>query len=1391
MQEVILKPHIFDDREAIKFDLVEGATINDFIKDAKLPTVLNKHIRASINGIPATVEEFSVPLKIDDKISIYVVPMGGDDGGKSILRIVAMIAIVAVAPLAISAYAGLTTTAFTYGGYVAATMAFTAVGMLAVNALIPPPTLNTGVDGGSMGASASTLYTVTGQSNAMSPYGIIPRLYGTHLFYPLLCTQPLVWNSGKSSYMTAVYDFGFAEIEQSDMRIGTTSIDNYEITTNFLPVTKGDDLTLYTQRVDIQNTAIELKKGAETVRETALETNIAEIEISLPRGLVNINDRGDYTATTVDLKIIYRKAGSSDVWSSANIINVGAGIKHDIPSDTLDIFMQKSTANGWNNPTNNYYIPTTTDLIINAHRPIKKGEVISNILNGGIKIGETRTVIEDAPAGKDIAIRINKPFTNFVRNERGDEAKYFPTSFGVKNDVMSISNNTVDPYVVTAKIEFDTLDKYEIKIVRLTDDAVDRVYSTTTWQLLRSFQDDTVMELDHDHTVLELSLKANEQINGVVENLNAICMSKLKVYTHQDRYTIEKSNNPAWVVYDILTGSANAGAIKENQIDLTTFLNFSYYCDELVTVLTSTGEEFQQKRHTCNIVVKGETTVNDLVMSVLSQARASLKLTANGRYGILIDQKKDLPNQMFTNRNSSGFSSERNYADMPHALRVKYINPLKGYEIDEVIVYADGYDKINAEKFEDLETFGITDYYEAYRHGRYTLAQIIAYQEKFTIDVDLEYLSVLRGDLVSVQNDVAEIGGLPVRVKEVLNGGLNIIVNDVIPYDDTKEYHYLVRADGINILQGAIADVVNETEIVLAVANPLIKAGDLFVYGFKDQVTKDYIVNYIMPSGDLKAKLTLSPYDPAVYTADTGRMPVYESGIAPEIGNECRVKIEDLKTDYRLSFDNRLPVPTFNISWNVTSVAPLKHYRIEWGSNSINGLDFTTDGYTNDTEYILKLPNLKDNPRLNGVDVVVKITPISLNDEPCIATYGDIVKIAPDEVAPIDVEFFNVNIVSETLNLTWRASEDIDIDYYIIKFNASIDPVSATWERSTVLTDKISYDTLRHTTNARSGTYLIKAIDTSGNMSVNATRVITQIPNIINLNFVELIQDAPSWDGQKNSLINESGELQTASATAEPTCSCTVCDGVWRDAKPWCDTIAWDDTPFDYRGTIFKQSGSYTFENMLDLGDIYTPRISTDIDAYSSKAEEIMYNWVKLSDVSALAFARYDLWSAQIMVKMASKLSSIATWDKLSDVVLMSDGLAGDWTDASLVEMGDFTGRYFRFYLEIQSQSDTVRVNITDAQITVDMPDRVISENDIISAVGVNRVEFIPAFFVVPALAIAMDNANKGDRYIVSNKNESGFDIEFLDTNDVSISSQFDFMAKGYGSKTDKIIQRS
>lgn len=1382
-----IKPHLFTSEGVINLEIEPNTSIETIIQKSMIPNEIKDAIVVYVDDTYIDPKDYEITkTKQDQIINISVLPRGGGDSGKGIMRLVAMI-VVTIASIYTGGLAG----AVYFGGSAVATsaltMAFSAIGMLAVNALIPMPSVDTGSFNNT--ETASITRTITGASNQVSPYSKVAKIYGIHKYYPKFAGQPYIYNANEDSYMIGLYDFGYSEVELNDIRLGTTPISDFIVDTNFLSNSLGDDFKYYTRIVDIENVGLELLHNTPIQRSTPLATNSAEVEINFPSGLTKINDQGDLTKRSVNFVVKYRKEGSNDPYSYEGLNIHGSAVDYDLYYNVSSIKVRLPLEYLYTDislKVSVYGISGSYQITADITGALYTGDIIN--ISNSFTAGQNYIVQQNVSAGSNKTIKLDKPFT-FTKHVNENSSKNFiynnfyvlPLT-GATN--FTISANKRSAFTIFSRLNFPSADQYEIVVERITEDSTDtQVIDVSAFSLLRSFKDDQPCNFRTYHSMYELKIKANEQINGVVQNLNAICTSKLNVYDGAD-FNIEFTNNPAWIVLDILMGSASKYPMVLDKIDINSFKVFADYCDELVSNQIS-GEAYISKRHTINIVVDYTVTVYELIGSILSSCRSQLIITTTGKFGIMTDQAKDLTLQLFTPRNSTGFEATRTYADIPHALKVKFVDPDQDWVLNTVIVYNDGYDVNNAVDFEEVETFGIINYAEAWRYGRYMLAQMIAYQESFTLNIDLEFLTVKKGDKVAVQHDVPRIGGIPLRVKEILNDGLTIIVNDHVNFNLDDDFKYTVRSANLNIQSGDIVGSNAPNELTLGVANPDIHIGDLLVYGVVDHVTNDFLIKSIEPEEDLKAKLTLVPYNEDVYSADVGSLPSYDQPIAPEIIGNCRIGVHDLSIINKIEYINRYPHVTLTINWEVLGGAFASYYELEVRNDQLSGNDFVLVGkyYKTQANY-LTLVNLVDQTELIDRVYSFRITAVDVFGNRCKAS--DIVEtvILGDSTRPPDIDHLNINILSEQLNLTWNMPDALDISHYVIRYTPETSLGKVSWESSTLLTTDISHNTLRHSTVARTGTYMIKAVDTSGNVTLNPAYAVTTIPNLEDLNVIEVISPSPDWIGHKHNMEINGTELQLSDNMPKVLCDYPdwiLCNGIWDDTKYWNDNARWLDSPnLDY-SCSYKTSGYYDIGYILNLGEIYTSRLSSKITASARACNDFIANWDLLSNVSVLSISSSDTWNVDIEVQTATELSGFGSWDLLSNVVLISDTIGTDWSTPNNIAIGDFTGRYYKFRLNAKSSSSRLIVKINNVDIEVDMPDRIYSDNDIIVNDQGMQYRYDIPFHATPSIAISIDNAELGSYYNITNKNRFGFDILFKDGSDLPIDAQFDLLAKGYG----------
>lgn len=903
----------------------------------------------------------------------------------------------------------------------------------------------------------------------------------------------------------------------------------------------------------------------------------------------------------------------------------------------------------------------------------------------------------------------------------------------------TVVGSTARPFTLVAAVDFYESATHEFQIVRRTPVSEDnRSANNITITLIKSFQSGAVFNLSRVHTMVEMRLLANDKISGVVNNISAVCTSVLRVWDGAS-WVYQPSRNPAWIVYDVLTGEANPAPLRDDQIDLASFYRLAQLCDEQISTPLINGTTSVGPRYACDLVVDYETTVYQLIESILSVCRSTLIMSQSGKYGVLIDQAQSVPRQLLTPVNSWGFSGNRTYSDRPNALRVKYVEPELNWQMNEILVYDDGYNVGNARTFEDLATFGITDGARAWRFGRYMLAQGLQRSETFSLTLDVENLAVQRGDLVRVAHDVPKIGGLGARVVDVYGNQVKVSEEVLITLTD-----YTIRLRDGSIRTGKILDTADDGLLTLDNTSG-IEPDDLIVIGTTERVTQDYLVQEIRPSSDLAADLTLVRYVEGVYTADEGEIPPWEGGLTDTIVNATDLKVVNLIGSAKLVYDLRIPYSRIELKFGVEGTAyyQCKIYLVK------AGFDNELIGDTKDFTYLELINTIVEYAKLGYRRYYV----VPFNTVGIMGTgaYVDVL-VEPDRERPPTPYGFSVNVQSELVELFWQLSEAPDIAHYNIRYTPEV--ISPRWNASQFLS-QVSWQTNHTSAGARTGTYMIKAVDTSGNESLEAMKR-TTVEKLPNINYIERVEDhLRNWDGL-DYLTDSRGSVLYSS-------------GADSDVQP----VAY-----------------YVCKEIVDLGEPYEVRISSKIRAYGQHSDDLIYKWTTLADVPAMARATSSEWDAWVEVRVSDTQTFIASWETMAEIDPIAKDNESDWSDWRAVEVGDFTGRYFQFRLQLRSYNNLVRPVVTDGTIEVDMPDRIDYGPDIEIPIGGLTIFFNPAFRVTPSIAISIDGNDQPVMAQIIEKDRDSFTVQLLNrmAGNAPASGRIDWQAKGYGRRAVKSI---
>ena len=309
------------------------------------------------------------------------------------------------------------------------------------------------------------------------------------------------------------------------------------------------------------------------------------------------------------------------------------------------------------------------------------------------------------------------------------------------------------------------------------------------------------------------------------------------------------------------------------------------------------------------------------------------------------------------------------------------------------------------------------------------------------------------------------------------------------------------------------------------------------------------------------------------------------------------------------------------------------------------------------------------------------------------------------------------------------------------------------------IADKVSRPANTVVVPAMTGTYFIKAFDKLGNGSENAVSAVAIIENIKGLNTVATSTQNPGFTGSTTNMVVVDNKLRLDTATLFDSVA-----GNFDDASGLFDAGG---------GGNIASSGSYEFDTHIDLGAVYTSRLTANMAVART-------SFVSLFDD---AQGNFD--------DRAGLFDSDPTEFDDTNTELLVATTEGDpsgsptYTDFRKFFVGDYKARAFKFKVQMTSEKSIATQEVSSLSVNVDMPDRVVAEADVVSGTSASgkAITFSPAFKSLQGVGISAQNLATGDFYAITNKSETGFTIEFFNSSSATVSRTFDYVARGYGEK--------
>lgn len=421
--------------------------------------------------------------------------------------------------------------------------------------------------------------------------------------------------------------------------------------------------------------------------------------------------------------------------------------------------------------------------------------------------------------------------------------------------------------------------QYDVRLTRVDTNwgtsSNDSKTGAMTWTVLRTIRYGAVSTTGTKKFAMRI--KATDQLNGAISQFNCILSQPIPVW-HADTSTwvTEDSRNPAFIFRYVMKDSpANPRKVSVDRLDDAEIKAWAQECADKGFVYSTNVDQ--------------PVTLFALLQDICAAGRASFNVR-DGKYSVVRDLPQSTPVQVFTPRNSSGFSGTRAFPDAVHALRVQFTNPDANWQQDERVVYDDGYNQSNATNFEVLTLRGVTDPDAAWRLGRYHLAASRLRPTTYTWNTDIENLVCTRGDLVLFAHDVIEVGCAWGRVTDMLGNvagdgsvtATSITLDEQMRPEVGKSYSMRVRRnDGTVAISSVTFAQYDSPSQTATLSSPIagVNYGDLVTFGETGSDVLSLVVTRVDPAADFAAKITAVDAAPAVLNADSGTPPPWTSGI--------------------------------------------------------------------------------------------------------------------------------------------------------------------------------------------------------------------------------------------------------------------------------------------------------------------------------------------------------------------------------------------------------------------------------------------------------------------------------------------------------------------------------
>jgi hypothetical protein len=840
------------------------------------------------------------------------------------------------------------------------------------------------------------------------------------------------------------------------------------------------------------------------------------------------------------------------------------------------------------------------------------------------------------------------------------------------------------------------------------------------------------------------------------------------------------SDNPADCIEDYLTNTIYGRSIPTSQIDSTSFTTARNICDTEVTVGDKT-----QKKYTCNGILNTNNKALDNIEKLLTSCRGSL-IFSGGKYKLLIDDTGTAV-QTFDEDNIVGaFELALGGKEYKaNKIRANFFNRTRDMQGDFAIVESSTFKtEDNGLSLERAIELPFTDQMER--------AQMIS-----TINMKQSRQSLVFKFTSTIVGLRAEIGDVVFISLESLgwntlnsNQGkkfkimkLAIKNNDEVDitareYDDDVYDFGLIQAEdtspNTSLPNFSFVDkpaISTPSEELIAIPPTLFNRVTInwtqpnksSVESYEIGINRLNSVRFAnKPSYDFEGRsvtesFTIDKLEEGQYFVAVrakNRLGVY-SDFATEIFEvknfstlpavntpAINFVTEELFTTTQGSGVKAKAILTFgtsvNTEWEDLGVT-IDHYDVEFKKSTEASFQGAGTSQGTNFEFFDIEPALYEF-RVRAVNTVGVASEFSSTTQ----------RIYGLTAVPSDVSNLFLRADSNTATLSWTPTTDLDVKiggFYEIRHNSLTS--GAVWAQSTQVGEAVSGIANSTEVPLLVSTYLIKAVDSTGVKSANATTVVNTVtPDLFQSQVFLTRTENPSFSGTKsNMVVTDDNTLKLEADTLF-------------DSLGLIDEVGL----IDAAGGV-DLSGTYDFANIIDTGiSAQSYRLSSAFAfTTNSTSDFIDTRSGNVDDYESIDLNTYDDVEVQLQIATTN------------------DDPSGSptFTDFQNFRIGNYHGRAFKFRLLVTSGDVTHQVYISSLSATLEAFQK-IDTQQLTSSTSALGVTFGEGFLVTPKIAVTAQNMASGDFYEITSVSSTGFTITFKNSSGTIVARTFDYIARGF-----------